>query len=77
MEKRDLELIEKYSPRDEVLARLYNDHLLFESELSELEKRTYLTPEEEARIKELKKKKLLGKDRIEAILRKYRALEGN
>jgi len=75
MEQRDLELIEKYSINDRVLADLYREHLDFERRLSELEKKHFLTSEEELRIRDLKKKKLMGRDRIESILRKYRAAE--
>lgn len=75
MEKRDLELIEKYSPKDEVLAGLYEEHLNYEKELEGLENRSYLTADDQFRLRDLKKKKLAGRDRMEAILRKYRAVE--
>lgn len=75
MESRDLELIRKYSPKDEVLGSLYERHLGFEKELQELETKPFLTAEEEFRLKDLKKKKLMGRDLMESILRKYRAVE--
>jgi uncharacterized protein YdcH (DUF465 family) len=75
MEKRDLELIEKYSTTDSVLSNLYREHITYEEKLEELENKTYLTPEEEYEKTSLKKKKLLGRDKMEAILRKYRAAQ--
>ena len=75
MEKRDLELIEKYSTRDAVLSGLYEEHLDYEERLEELENKVRLTQDEEYEMMMLKKKKLLGRDKIEAILRKYRATE--
>lgn len=75
MEKRDLELIEKYSSLDETLSTLYREHLKYEEKISELENKSYLTQEEEYERKALKKKKLLGRDRMEAILRKYRSAD--
>ena len=75
MEQRDLELIEKYKTKDDVLSNLYKQHIDFEKKLDELENKSYITPEDEMEIRELKKKKLMGRDRMESILRKYRAAE--
>lgn len=73
MEDRDIKLIEKYSSKDDVLASLYREHLKYEKELEQLENKSYLTQEDEFEVRALKKKKLLGRDRMETILRKYRA----
>lgn len=75
MEKSDLELIKKYGPTDEALAHLYQEHLDFEKELEELENKSYLTPEDERVLREIKKKKLAGRDKMESILRKYRVAD--
>ena len=75
MEKHDLELIKKYSSSDEVLANLYKEHVDFEEKLEKLEEKSYLTPEDEMKLRDLKKKKLKGRDQMEAILRKYRDAE--
>lgn len=77
MEKRDMELIHKYGPSDEVLSHLYKEHLDFEKELEGLKSKSFLTPEEDWRLRDLKKRKLVGRDRMESILRKYRAAEKN
>lgn len=73
MEKSDLELIKKYSSNDEVLAHLYKEHLDFEEKLERLENKSMLSTEEEMKLRELKKKKLVGRDQMESILCKYRA----
>jgi hypothetical protein len=54
------------------LRRLWQDHQEFEKELAALRKRPHLTPEEESREREIRKLKLAGRDRIEAILRDAR-----
>lgn len=73
MEKRDLELIEKYIEVDPELKRYMMEHEEFEKKLEELNQRIYLTPEEEVERKKIQKLKLAGRDRIEAILAKYRS----
>lgn len=75
MEKHDIKLIEKYSATDNLLSNLYKEHLDFEKELEVLENKSYLTSDEEFRLRDLKKKKLMGRDQMESILRKYRAAE--
>ena len=72
MEKRDLDLIEKYSPVDEELRRHIEDHRRYEEILENLNKRSYLSPEDELEEKRVKKLKLKGRDKIEEILSKYR-----
>jgi hypothetical protein len=73
MEKRDLEIIEKYSPIDEELRRYIEEHRRYEEILENFSRRAYLNPEEELEEKRIKKLKLKGRDKIEAILAKYRA----
>lgn len=72
METRDVQLIEQVLDKDKRLANLYREHVTFEKQLSKLDNKLFLTPEEEVLRKELQKKKLKGKDLIEAILKKYR-----
>ncbi len=73
MEKKDIELIAKYSPRDEELRKYVEEHKQFEQVLEEFSKRAYLTPEEELEEKRIKKLKLKGRDKIEEILSRYRS----
>lgn len=72
MEPGDVQLIEQYLEKDRKLATLYKEHITFEKQLSKLDNKLFLTPEEDVLRKELQKKKLKGKDLIESILKKYR-----
>ena len=76
MEKRDLDLLEKYCEKDVELKALWEEHLLYERQLEKLEKKPYLSPNETKVVKEIKKKKLGGKTKIQAILDRYRNMEG-
>jgi uncharacterized protein YdcH (DUF465 family) len=73
MEETDLQLIRKLIPKDRELKELWDEHLDYEEKLEQLNRRRYLSTEEEMRRKELQKLKLHGKDRIEEILRRYRS----
>jgi uncharacterized protein len=73
MEKRDEELIDRLIPENEELGKLVKEHKEFESQLEELKKRLYLSDEENREKRRLQKVKLAGRDRIEQILRDYRA----
>lgn len=75
MEKRDIELIEKFSVVDEELKKEVEEHRKFEEILNDFNRRAYLTPEEEVEKKRIKKLKLRGRDKIEEILVKYRNIQ--
>ena len=75
MDQRDLELIAKYGEADPELKSLYEEHVAFEKILEKMEGKPFLTPSEETELKEIKKKKLAGKTRIETLLMKYRKAE--
>ena len=72
MEKKDLELIEKNRETNYDLARLYEAHVKLDSEVLELESKSFLTPEEKSHVAVLKKTKLDGRDKIEIILQTLR-----
>ena len=72
MERRDVELIEKYRVNDKALDALYAEHLDFERQLEKYDNKPYLTPSEEVERKNLQKRKLRGRDEIERILADYR-----
>jgi uncharacterized protein YdcH (DUF465 family) len=76
MEEQDLRLIEELAPRNEELARLWDEHLGIEKTLAELDKRLYLSGEEQVERKRLQKQKLAGRDRIETILADFRGAAG-
>lgn len=72
MDQSDLELIAAHKDSDAELAALYEEHLAFEKILEKLENKPFRTPSDDMEIKDLKKKKLAGKTKMEAILMKYR-----
>ena len=63
------ELLEK----DNEFKRLLKDHQTLEARLQELDRRTYLTPEEEVERKRIQKMKLHRKDRMAEIARNHSA----
>jgi uncharacterized protein len=73
MEKKDEELIDQLIPENEELRKLVAEHKEFESQLDEWKKRLYLSDDENQEKKRIQKLKLAGRDRIEQILRDYRA----
>jgi len=75
MDQHDLELIAKYGEADPELKSLYEEHIAFEKILNKMEGKPFLTPSELTELKEIKKKKLTGKTRIETLLMKYRKAE--
>ncbi|WP_319466657.1 DUF465 domain-containing protein [uncultured Pseudodesulfovibrio sp.] len=72
MEAQDLELIEKYGDEDGEVKALWDQHVVYEKMLNKLEAKTYLSPTELQEVKELKKKKLAGKTKLQGLLDKYR-----
>lgn len=77
MDSHDLELIAKHSESDAELSALYADHVAFGRMIEKLESKSFLNPAELQEVKELKKKKLAGKTRLEALLSEYRKAEAN
>ena len=75
MEQRDLDLIAKYGEADPELKSLFEEHVAFEKILEKMEGKSFRTPSEETELREIKKKKLSGKTRIETLLMKYRKAE--
>jgi hypothetical protein len=72
VEKKDLELIEKYIDKDDELKKHVVEHGELEKKLEELKSKPYLTADQEVEVKRLKKTKLAGRDKIEEILKRYR-----
>jgi len=75
MEVRDVELLEKHLPHDDTLKALWDEHILFEKQLDQLESKSILTSQEKVSLRELKKQKLDGKTKIQIMLDRYRELE--
>jgi uncharacterized protein YdcH (DUF465 family) len=72
MERTDEMLIERFIQQDGELKQYVENHRKLEFALEDFNKRIYLTPQEEIEKKKLQKLKLASKDRIYAILAKYR-----
>lgn len=72
MDKRELDLLEKYVPQDSELKRLWEEHQLYEKQLEKLEGKSFLTPSEEQQARELKKQKLDGKTKLVSLLDAYK-----
>ncbi|MDI6764485.1 MAG: DUF465 domain-containing protein [Thermodesulfobacteriota bacterium] len=66
------ELINRLMKEDEDFIKTKKAHTELAGQLDELEKKPFLTPQDEIEIKIIKKKKLAYKDDMEKILRKYR-----
>lgn len=75
MEALDRALIEKFEVQDSELRALWQQHLDYEKMIVKLEGKPFLSPVVEQEIKELKKKKLAGKTKLQALLDKYRQQE--
>lgn len=73
MNREEMALLEGLLPGDAELAELWKEHEQLEDELARLRARKFVTPDEEVREREIRKRKLAGRDRIQAILRARRA----
>lgn len=72
MEAKDLALIEQFQGQDSELKALWEQHTEYEKMLEKLEGKPYLSPTQTEEIKQLKKKKLAGKTKMQAILDRYK-----
>ena len=65
------ELYERISKENMEFKKLFDEHIRFEQDLEALYSLKYFPPEVETKIKEIKRRKLLGKDRMEQIIAAY------
>ena len=72
MTTREEELVERLMRENEEFSKTKQSHVQLSKQLEELEKKSFLTPQDEIEIKVIKKKKLVLKDQMEKILVKYR-----
>ncbi len=72
METHDAELIERLTRENEEFKKAKLAHAEYAEKLEELEKKPFLTPQDEMEIKILKKKKLVYKDQMEKMLMQCR-----
>lgn len=69
----DLEpLIARLSAENPEFRKLQEEHVRYEQELKELNSRGFLTADQQWRVSELKKLKLMGKDQMESMVRQAR-----
>ncbi len=71
------ELKRELAEANEEFRSLLQNHLAHERRLAELASKSFLSSDEEAEEKRLKKQKLQLKDRMEEIAREYRARVGS
>jgi uncharacterized protein len=72
MEQREEELIRQHVNHDQELRALYEEHQQFKRRLEGFRDKPYLTSDEEMERKRIQKLKLAQKDRMMAILARYR-----
>jgi len=72
MTTKEEELIERLMKENEEFLKVKQSHSQLSNQLEELEKKLFLTPQDEMEIKIIKKKKLALKDQMEKILVQYR-----
>jgi uncharacterized protein YdcH (DUF465 family) len=65
-------IIDALREHNEDFRRLEQEHIELEGILERFNEKKHLTTEEEVERKTIQKKKLLGKDRMEAMIREYR-----
>jgi uncharacterized protein YdcH (DUF465 family) len=71
MLKSNTELIDSIKQSNPEFKDLFNEHVKLEQDLEALLSLKYYPPEVEAKIKEIKKQKLIGKDKMEKIASQY------
>ena len=65
-------LIQRLTELNAEFRRLRSEHQAHEQEIAALHARPFLTAEQQWRVSELKKLKLMAKDRMEALIRESR-----
>ena len=69
----DLEpIVARLTAENPEFRQLQEDHAKYEQELKELNARGFLTLDQQWRVSELKKLKLMGKDRMQSMIRHAR-----
>ncbi|WP_028841422.1 DUF465 domain-containing protein [Thermodesulfobacterium hveragerdense] len=71
----DKELVKKFSDKYPEISELLEKHQEMENKVAELSQKAYLTPEEEVKLKELKKEKLYIKEKIYKIIKTNEGIE--
>ena len=69
---KEQEVVERLKKENEEFKRLSEEHRNLDGLLAEIDSKRYLTPEEEVERKKIQKQKLLKKDRMAELIRKYK-----
>ncbi len=69
---KEQEIIELLKRENEEFKKIEEEHRNLEGILVEIDKKLYLTPEEEVERKKIQKQKLLKKDRMAEVIRDYK-----
>ncbi len=72
MMSKEEDLVERLMRENEEFSKIKQAHIQLGKQLDELERKPFLTPQDEIDIKIIKKKKLALKDQMEKILVQYR-----
>ena len=75
MDQREKELLEKYKETNPELRTLWEEHVLYSSQVEKLDAKSFRTPTEEQTLKQLKKQKLEVKTNMMGILDKLKKSE--
>lgn len=68
---KEQEIIESLKHGNEEFRKLHEEHHALDGTLAEMDKKVYLTPEEEVERKKLQKQKLSKKDKMAEMVRDY------
>ncbi|MDA8083741.1 MAG: DUF465 domain-containing protein [Nitrospiraceae bacterium] len=69
---KEQEIIEALKQENEDFRKLYEEHHALDGQLADIDRKVYLTPEEEVERKKLQKQKLAKKDKIADMVRDYK-----
>jgi uncharacterized protein YdcH (DUF465 family) len=69
---KEQEVVESLSKGSEEFRKLVEEHHHLEGLLAEIDKKVYLTPEEEVERKKIQKQKLIKKDRMAELIRDFK-----
>ncbi|MBF0317943.1 MAG: YdcH family protein [Nitrospirae bacterium] len=66
------QIVERLRSDNEHFRRLFEEHRVLDLQIDEMDKKLYLTTEEDFRRKEIQKEKLFKKDKIAEMIRQYK-----
>jgi len=69
------EVIKQFSQKYPDIKELFEKHQALDNEVSQISQKIYLTPEEELKLKQLKKEKLYIKEQLYRLIKKYEGIE--